>query len=133
VSNPNKAKGSAWERVLTEYLRFRGLHANRMPAGAALDRGDISLEDGQWTIEAKNLKTISLPSILAEAMTEQANAGTKYHVATIKRRGVATAPTAFAVMSIEQWVDIVEELKLLEELRLLKAAFLDDFKEFRAG
>jgi hypothetical protein len=117
MSNPNKAKGSAWERVLTEYLRERGLHANRMPAGAALDRGDISLKD--WTVEAKNLKTISLPSILAEAILEQKNAGTKYHIATIKKRGVASAPSAFAAMSIEQWVDIVKELEELETRRTM--------------
>ena len=129
--NANKRKGSAWETVVTEALRSRGLHANRMPAGAALDRGDISLED--WTIEAKNLKTISLPAIVDEAVAEQANAGTKYHVATIKRRGKAAADPGFAVMTIAQWMDIVEALRVAKEDRRFKEQFLVDFANTKAA
>ena len=40
MANPQKRKGSAFERLVADYLAER-VACERIPAGATLDRGDL--------------------------------------------------------------------------------------------
>lgn len=92
MTNPSKAKGSAWERDVARYLTDRtGWRVERLPAGATIDRGDLAGIPG-LVIECKNTKTLNLAGAVDEAVTEAANVGPdEVPVAIIKRRqrGVA--------------------------------------------
>jgi Holliday junction resolvase len=41
MSNPSKAKGTAAETAVTEYLKGRGITATRAPQHGSADRGDV--------------------------------------------------------------------------------------------
>jgi len=58
MANPSKAKGSKHEKAVRDYLVAHGFpHVERMPAGATLDRGDLSgvvdRDGDRWTVEVK--------------------------------------------------------------------------------
>jgi Holliday junction resolvase len=57
MSNPQKEKGSRFEREIVELARLRDLEAHRVPlSGAAAGfKGDVHIKKGRetWVIEAK--------------------------------------------------------------------------------
>lgn len=109
MTTPEKAKGSQWERDVAKYFQLRGFDVERRyGAGAQQDKGDLRGIPG-FTIECKNLKTISLASIVDETMREMNNAGTAFGVAIIKRRR-SSAAEGYAVMTLENFVDLLEIL-----------------------
>ena len=99
MSNPAKAKGSAFERLVCDYLG-ETMPAERIPAGATLDRGDIWTPAAAW--ECKNRAQLSLGAWLDEAVQEQLNAQKAAHWLVVKRRGVATPATQFAICTLNQ-------------------------------
>ena len=109
MTNPNKAKGSQWERDVVGYLQANGFPyaERRFGAGAKLDKGDIVGIPGV-TIEAKNHAKFALSDWLAQAEEERKNAGNKFGVVIVKRRGKATKE-GYVVMTLETFVEIVEE------------------------
>jgi hypothetical protein len=104
MANPQKRKGSAFERLICDYLAER-MPCERIPAGASLDRGDL------WTqaaaIQCKNHRTLSLGAWLRDAMEQQANAGKRWHALVVKRKGTTDPAEQFVVMSLEQFRELL--------------------------
>jgi len=103
MPNPSKRKGSRWEAEVRDYLAGQtGRRVERIPAGAAYDRGDLSGLDGV-AIECKSVARIELSTIVDEATVEATNVGADtLPVAVIKRRGKG-APDGYAVMPLWAW------------------------------
>jgi hypothetical protein len=82
-----KAKGSAAERAVVEYLRGQGFpHAERRIAGSSADRGDISGVVGV-VVEVKNQARTELGEWLTGVRLKVANAGAVLGFCWHKRRG----------------------------------------------
>lgn len=104
MANPQKAKGSAFERLIADYLAEQ-LPCERIPAGATLDRGDLWTEAA--AIQCKNCRSLSLGAWLRDAMDQQINAGKRFHALVVKRKGLAAASEQFVVMSLEQFRELL--------------------------
>lgn len=94
----SKAKGTTHERDVCRYLNAHGFpHAERFPAGATLDRGDlaavIDCDGDRWTVEVKRWRDQSVSAVrqwCAEAEAEAANGSTGgYWLVVGKRWGSA--------------------------------------------
>lgn len=103
MANPAKRKGSKWESDVRDYLAAHlGLRVERIPAGAAHDRGDLSGLPGV-AVECKNVQRIDLSTIVDEARTEASNVGDgTLPVAIVKRRNRPTGD-AYVVMPLDAW------------------------------
>lgn len=104
-----KAKGSQFELDVARYFNERGFPQveRRYGAGATLDKGDINgLQQYGIILECKNLKTITLASVVEEALVEARNAGLPYGVSVIKRRG-KNVKDSYVVMNLEQWTSFL--------------------------
>ena len=109
MTTPQKAKGSQWERDVAKYFQERGYDRveRRYGAGNTIDKGDINGLP-RIVLECKNVKAITLSTIVDEALHEQANAKADYGIAIIKRRNKG-AQHAYAVMTLEQLVTLLKE------------------------
>jgi Holliday junction resolvase len=111
VANPAKRRGDQWERDVVEFLQAAGLAKAERAYGAGRqdDRGDIAgVQD--WVLECKNHKAMDLAGWMAEALVEQANAGTRFTAVVIKRRN-KPAKDGYVVMSLEQLAGLIQELQ----------------------
>jgi hypothetical protein len=108
VANPNKDKGSQWERDIVAYFNANGFpHVERRyGAGNTLDKGDIN--GIQAVIEAKNLAKITLSSIMDETAREVSNSHFKLGIAIIKRRGKG-AQGAYCVLSFDHLLSLLKD------------------------
>ena len=107
MTSRNKAKGSAWERAIVDYLRAAGWpFAERRLAGNAKDRGDIAGVVGV-VIEAKNTSTARLAEWVDEAGLERANDGAWLGIVWHKRRGRASAADGYVTMSGAQFAALL--------------------------
>lgn len=99
MTNSGKRKGSAFERLIADYLG-EVVPCERIPAGATLDRGDL------WTppasIQCKNRQQLSLGAWLNETLEQQANAGKDWSWLVVKRRGVTDPANQFAICTTAQ-------------------------------
>lgn len=99
MASPQKAKGSAFERLIAAYLA-EAIPCERIPPGSVLDRGDL------WTplaaIQCKNQRTLSLGSWLDATTQQQENAAKPYGFLVVKRKGVVDPARQFAVCSVAQ-------------------------------
>ncbi|MEU1037651.1 hypothetical protein [Streptomyces sp. NPDC005907] len=114
MSNPSKAKGTAWESLVVNYLRL--MHnpaARRNVQMGAKDIGDI---DGYYlhALEAKAERTITLADYIVQANREAVHAGQPFGCAVVKRRmkGVADG---YVVRDLATDVRLVNRLKIMEE------------------
>jgi len=107
MANPQKRKGSAFERLIADYLAER-MPCERIPAGATLDRGDL------WTplaaIQCKAHRTLSLGAWLVATLQQQANAGKALHALVVKRTGSAKPEEQFVVMTLAQFREILDRM-----------------------
>ena len=103
--NPQKAKGSAFERLIRDYLA-QTIPCERIPAGATLDRGDL------WTptcaIQCKNHRTLRLSEWLAETCEQQGNASKPLHALAVKRARTTDPAQQLVVMTLEQLRHLLE-------------------------
>ncbi|MFD5504629.1 hypothetical protein ACFWJS_33800 [Streptomyces sp. NPDC127061] len=115
MSNPSKAKGTAWESDIVGYLRDH--HNDRTHRNVQMGRLDIGDIDGYYlhALEAKAEKTITLSDYIAQANREAVNAGQPYGCAVVKRRmkGVADG---YVVR------DVRTDVRLISRLRDMEAA-----------
>jgi hypothetical protein len=104
MANPQKRKGSAFERLIADYLAER-IPCERIPAGATLDRGDL------WTataaIQCKNHRTLSLGAWLDATQQQQHHAAKPFHALVVKRKGTTDPAQQFVVMTLEQFRDLL--------------------------
>jgi Holliday junction resolvase len=111
MSNPQKEKGSEWERNVAAYLRQNGWPEadRRYGAGNVNDKGDIIGVPG-FTIEAKNHKTHDFSGWLREAEVERVNAGTRFGVVLAKRSRKPVGE-AYVVMTFDTFIQIMKEMQ----------------------
>lgn len=108
----SKAKGSAWERAIVEYLRtIAWPHAERRLAGSVKDRGDIAGVPGV-VIEAKNTARLELATWVAEAEVERIHDGAWLGVVWHKRRGKASAADGYVTMTGRQFAQLLARVDL---------------------
>ena len=107
MANAQKRKGSAFERLIADYLAER-IPCERIPAGATLDRGDLWTEAA--AIQCKNHRTLSLGAWLRDALQQQQNAGKRLHALVVKRKGTTAPAEQFVVMSLEQFRELLGEV-----------------------
>ena len=102
-----KAKGSQFERDVAGYFQSRGFKnvERRYGAGATVDKGDINgLQSYGVVVECKNVRAITLASIVDEALAEARNAGLPFGVSVIKRRGKG-ASHAYVVLTLQDFIE----------------------------
>ena len=111
--NKSKAKGTAAESAIVNYLKDVGTYAHRNTLAGSLDKGDITipLQPGNVIIEAKNEKKTTLSEYVDETNTEAANANALFGVAWHKRRGKLSPANWYVTMDGETFVKILNELK----------------------
>ncbi|BDM70567.1 hypothetical protein HEK616_40540 [Streptomyces nigrescens] len=113
MSNANKAKGTRYESELRDYLNDLGFTVRRVVQMGNKDQGDLHGYP-LHIIEAKNVKSIDLPSFVRQADREAINAGEPFGVAFVKKARGATGD-GYAVRSIATDVRLVARLRDMEE------------------
>lgn len=104
-----KAAGRSWERAICEYLILRGWpYTERRRQAGSSDRGDIAGIPG-LVIEAKNTRGYDLAAAVDEADAERVNAGARFGVAWIKRKGKSSPGSGYVVMSGDTFADLMRE------------------------
>lgn len=121
MSNPSKAKGTAWESAIVDYLRIFNPHVERRTLNGNHDRGDITGIPGV-VIEAKNAKTITLAAWVDEANIEGLNDNAPVAVVWVKRRGRTSPMDGYVVMDGTQFVRLLEEAGYLPDTSREKRA-----------
>lgn len=97
MTNPSKARGTRWESTIRDYLNGTLGYSHptdwrlvkRQVQEGARDVGD--LHAWPFVLEAKDVKSSSVPTWLRQAESEAANAGFPYGVVVHKVRGVGAA------------------------------------------
>ena len=123
MSAANKAKGTAFESQLADYLQRQGVDAKRLPRTGVKDIGDIAFPmypelqaRRTMVVEAKNRKTMDLPTYLREAGDEADNyeikypaAGPTFPMVVVKRRGKGVQ-NSYVVFDLDEWIVMMREL-----------------------
>ena len=107
MTHPSKAKGSRWESAVRDFLADRlGVRVERVPAGASLDRGDLTGVDG-WAVECKDVARLDLAGWMDEATAEAGNVGVGvWPVVVLKRRRKPVAD-GYVVMPLWVWAEVL--------------------------
>jgi hypothetical protein len=113
MSNPQKNKGSAYERSIVTYLRECGFTVDRTRAGWTDDRGDIhgvSSPTGRpFTFECKNHRRDNLPGWIAELNVEVLNSGGSVGAVIHKKHGTTSAEDQYATLPLGMLVQLLKE------------------------
>lgn len=97
----SKAKGTAFEREVVDFLRGHGFPAaERRAMEGVNDRGDVAGIPGV-VVECKNHRDIDLGGFMGELEAEQARAAAPVGLLVVKRRMKPVA-RAYAVMTLDQ-------------------------------
>lgn len=108
MSNPSKAKGTAAEVAIRDYIRAAGwIHCERLPTEGAKDRGDLTGIDPRLVVEIKNCKTMDLGGWLRETAAEVANARAEIGVVWHKRRGTTDPGDWFVTMTGADFIELL--------------------------
>lgn len=108
MTNPAKNKGSAYERLIADYLISRDVPCERIPAGATADRGDLWIPIIEFpTIDCKNHKTAGLGPWVDRAAEQAHNAGRHAGVVVHKRHGVTDPSRQFVTTSLEMFLALM--------------------------
>lgn len=106
MTNRAKAKGTAWERRLVDFLSSRGFpHAERRVTEGKNDRGDVA--GVPFVIEAKNCRTIDLSGWCDEAAKEARTAGMGNRWAVVFPRRNHTTDKAYAVITLDLLAELM--------------------------
>jgi hypothetical protein len=114
VSNPSKARGTAWESLIVAYLReHHNPAAHRNVQMGSKDIGDIS---GLYlhALEAKAERTITLPEYIKQANREAVNAGEPFGCAVVKKRG-GNVKDGYVVRDVATDVRLMNRMRDMEE------------------
>ncbi len=113
MTNANKAKGTRWESAVRDYLNSSGQSAHRI-AQAGDDVSDVHL-NGLWAIQCKDVAQQRYAEWVPAAERQAAAAGLKYSAVVHKRRNLS-AGEALVVMTLDQFTDITNELRVAQML-----------------
>ena len=114
MTNPQKAKGSSYERLIKDGLVAEGFDdAERTRAGWSDDRGDIhgvSHPDlGAFTFECKNHKALALAGWIAELDRERHANGGGLGAVIHKKKGETSAAEQYATLPFWMLVRLLIE------------------------
>lgn len=109
MANPSKAKGTAAEVAVRDYLRRAGYPAERLPTEGAKDRGDIVGIPG-ITIEVKACREMALAQWVDEANAEADNAGQGVAVVWHKRRGTTDPGRWYVTLEGADFLTLLEAI-----------------------
>ena len=113
MSNPQKNKGSAYERSVVNYLRSQGFTVERTRAGWTDDRGDIhgmhSASGRPFTFECKTHRRDGLPGWIRELAVEVENAGGDIGAVIHKKVGTTEGGEQYATMPLSMLVSLLRE------------------------
>ncbi|MBU6330288.1 MAG: hypothetical protein KGR18_10105 [Acidobacteria bacterium] len=108
MTNPQKAKGAAFERLIADYLLSRSIPCERIPAGATLDRGDLWIPIIEYpTIDCKNHRSPQLSAWVDRAGEQAHNAGRHAGVVVHKRHGVADPARQFVTTDLDMFLALM--------------------------
>lgn len=117
----SKAKGTAWERRLVDYLKVNGFPwAERRALEGTNDRGDVAGIPGV-VLEAKNAKRVELAAWVDEMIVEKRHAGASIGAVVFPRRSHATG-RAFVVMELDQLINLIGDDMILGRTKVGIAA-----------
>ena len=109
MANANKAKGSAAERAVCDYLNVRSIEAERVPAGKTLDRGDLWIPDKNWpAIQVKNHARIDLSGWVDDVAIQAVNANRSAGIVIHKRRGKGNPGSWYVTSTLDAFVTLME-------------------------
>lgn len=116
MGNRSKAKGTAFEVLVRDYMRSKGFeHAHRPALSGGKDTGDVNgiiqmLTKRQVAVQCKNQKAMNLSGWLNDTVEQAANLGDGLPVLVVKRagKGEKALGDSYVVMRLE---DIVQLLK----------------------
>lgn len=113
MPNPQKNKGSAYERSIVNYLRECGFTVDRTRAGWTDDRGDVhgvlSSSGRPFTFECKNHRRDNLPGWISELYVEVHNAGGDNGAVIHKKHGTTDAAEQYATLPLGMLVQLLKE------------------------
>lgn len=111
--NPQKNKGSAYERSIVNYLNECGFGTERTRAGWTDDRGDVhGISDRlgvPFTVECKNHQRLNLAGWISELHAEIGNAKGVLGVLVHKRRGTQNPAEQYATLPLGMLVSLLKE------------------------
>lgn len=116
MSNPNRRKGTDWEVALAEFFNSEGTFLQevfRAPDWGVADKGDFT-NTRDFVVQAKNWKAIDLAKFCDDVRTQMRNAGKRWGAAVVKRRNKGVS-SAYVVMSLDVFADLIKHLHELEE------------------
>jgi hypothetical protein len=112
MTNVQKVKGDVFERLVRDHAEARGFRAERTRAGYARDAGDVHLltDAGRVlaTLQAKNHRTWCLAEWLRELAEQRTEAKALHAALVIKRRGVADPGQSYVVLTLDNYLDLLE-------------------------
>ena len=113
MTSAAKAKGSAFERLIVNYLNEKGFDCERTRAGWTDDRGDIhgvlSASGLPFTFECKNQRRIDLAGWTKELNVEIQNARGQVGAVVHKRIGSGNAGDQYATIPLWMLVQLLQE------------------------
>lgn len=113
MTSKAKQKGSAYERLVVQYLRDEGFSVDRTRAGWVDDRGDVHGllgPDGKpFVVECKNHKAMDLSGWLAELDRECASAGADLGAVVHKKRGETSGAQQYATLPFGMLVSLLKQ------------------------
>lgn len=109
MSNPSKAKGTAGETAIVNYLRDQGFAAcERRALAGNTDKGDVAgIHD--TVIEAKKANRIELGAWVNELAAEMRNANARFGAVWAWRRGKTSPADWYVVMPGHVFADLLRE------------------------
>jgi len=109
MANRQKAKGDAYERDVQRFLLGEGfVMAERIPAGATLDVGDLLLPaDIPLTIDCKNQSRFDISGWVDRAAEQARNARRTAGFVVVKRRGTTDVAQHYALTTVRMLTDLL--------------------------
>ena len=109
MSNPSRAKGTAWEVRVRAYLQGRGWsECQRLATRAALDLGDLT-GIPRVAIECRDRQKQELARNLDDAEERARNKGSDFGICLMKRPR-RPVEQSYVLMSLSTFADILDEL-----------------------
>lgn len=112
VSNPNKEKGTRWERAVETHFRAEGFpEVTRIRGRGAKDEGDLG-GLRSFAIECKDHARPAWHDFVRQANEEARNAGKPFGVAVVKKRQAKTEE-ALVVMDLATFTRLLQHIERL--------------------
>ena len=116
MTNPSKAKGTAAETAIVNYLRELGVDAHRHALHGTQDVGDILIPGSGVVIEVKAHRDMALAAWVDECETERQNAAARWPGSRValgivwhKRRGKGDPRDCYCTLPGWQMVELLKE------------------------